>query len=224
MPVPEPPGELDDRIATALGVAGLAARSATAAEPAASSGRRTAVAVAMAALAVVGVGVTIAAAHDGRDGSPAPASAPEPPQPEALPSTPASGSALASSTIAVAVRTTHRRPPALRHERTGRRRGVRAARPRKRPSIAESLGLGKSFAPSAPPAVAPQSVAPPPAPVAKPRPRRVHTIPVEIVPPSRALAGAGCFGRVAGSAPAAAPAAACADDEHVGFLPEQRSV
>ena len=184
MPVPEPPGELDDRIATALGVAGLAARSATTPEPVASGGRRTAVAVAMAALAVVGVGVTIAAAHDGRDGSPAPASAPDPPQPEALPSTPASGAALASSTIAAALRTTHRRPPALRHERTGRRRAVRAARPRKRPSIAESLGLGKSFAPSAPPAVAPQPVAPPPPPVAKPRPRRVHTIPVEIVPPA----------------------------------------
>jgi DNA-directed RNA polymerase specialized sigma24 family protein len=185
MPVPEPPGELDDRIATALGAAGLVARSAPADEPAASGGRRTAVAVAMAALAVVGVGVTIAAAHDGHDGAPAPASASDPPQPEALPSTPASGSALASGTVAAAVRTTHRPPPALRHERTGRRRGGRAAPHRKRPSIAQSLGLGKSFAPSAPPAVAPpQPVAPPPPPAARPRPRPVHKIPVVIVPPA----------------------------------------
>jgi Putative zinc-finger/Sigma-70, region 4 len=184
MPVPEPPGELDDRIATALGAAGLVARSAMADEPAASGGRRTAVAVAMAALAVVGVGVTIAAAQDGHDGASAPASAPDRPQPEALRSTPPSGSALASSTVVAAVRTTHR-PPALRHERTGRRRGARTAPHRKRPSIAESLGLGKSFAPSAPPAVAPQPAAPPPPPPpARPRPRPVHKIPVVIVPPA----------------------------------------
>jgi DNA-directed RNA polymerase specialized sigma24 family protein len=184
MPVPEPPGELNDRIATALGAAGLPARSAAAAEPAAGGGRRTAIAVAMAALAVVGIGVTIAAAHDDHDGAPTPASAPDSPEPQALPGTPVSGSAVAIGGVAAAVHTTHRAPAALRHERTGRRRGGRAAPPRERPSIAESLGLGRSFAPSAPPAVAPQPVAPPPAPAAKPRPRPARTIPVVIVPPS----------------------------------------
>jgi DNA-directed RNA polymerase specialized sigma24 family protein len=183
LPVPEPPGDLGSRITAALGAVGLPARGA-AAEPIASGGRRTAVAVAMAALAVVGVGVTIAAAHDDRDASkPAPAPAPPAPQPEALPSAPASGSALASAAITVALNTALRPPPALHHERAGARRRAHVAAAHKPPARAAVLGLGKSFAPEEPPRAA---TTPAPTPVAtpKPKPTPVRDVPVDVLPPN----------------------------------------
>ena len=121
MPVPEPPGELDDRIAAALGAAGLPARNSTAAEPAASGGRRTAVAVAMAALAVAGVGVTIAAAHDGHDGEPAPASAPIRHSPTPCPARRRQALRWPAGGSAAAVRTSAPRAAGAPHARTGQR-------------------------------------------------------------------------------------------------------
>jgi DNA-directed RNA polymerase specialized sigma24 family protein/anti-sigma factor RsiW len=212
MPVPEPPGELDSRIAAALGAAGFPARTAEAAEPAASGGRRTAVAVAMAILALVGVGVTIAAAgDDDGGGTSAPSLSPDSPRPEARASLPSSALAVGAAAGAVSSRPRLRRPPVLHHERSGRRLAARAVRHPKPPSVAQTLGLGRSFAPSAPPVVAPpppQPAAPPP-PGAKPKPRPARQIPVEILSPpqpSQAQAASDASGGPSTAAPPAPPA------------------
>jgi DNA-directed RNA polymerase specialized sigma24 family protein len=183
LPVPEPPGDLGSRITTALGAIGLPARSA-AAEPVAGGGRQTAVAVAMGALALVGVGVTIAAARDDH-GEAKPAPAPVSPQPQAQPSAPAPGLAVAIGAVSVPVRASHRPPPTLHHHRAGTRRRAHAPAHRARPSVAQQLGLGKSFAPEGPPIVTvpPASASPPTPPLTSPKPRPQRKIPVEIAPP-----------------------------------------
>jgi DNA-directed RNA polymerase specialized sigma24 family protein len=180
MPVPEAPGELGERITAALGAVGLPARSSAAAEAIAAGGRQTAVAVAMGALAVVGVGVTIAAAHDDHNGAkPVPA----PPLPEPQPSAPPADSSLMSAGIALATPRPHRAPPALQHVRAGARPRAHARPAPKRPSVAERLGLGKSFAPESPPAApSPAPATPTPTPPAKPKLHR--DIPVEVLPPT----------------------------------------
>ena len=183
LPVPEPPGDIGSRIATALGAVGLVARGAAASEPVAGGGRQTAVAVAMGALALVGVGVTIAAAHDdGGAGKPNPA--PASPQPQAQPSAPVPDSALTLGAVSVPVNRPRRPPPVLHHQRAGTRRHAHAPAHRARPSAAHQLGLGKSFAPEGPPIVAspPASVSPAP-PKPKPTPP-VHDIPVDVLPPN----------------------------------------
>ena len=186
LPVPEPPGDLGSRIGIALGAVGLPARSTAAAEPVAGGGRKTAVAVAMGALALVGVGVTIAAARDD-DGSakPAPAPAPVSPQPQAQPSAPVSESAVAIGAVSLPVTRPHRPPPALHHQRTGTRRRAHAHAPaqRARPTVAQQLGLGKSFAPEGPPIVA-SPPAPTPVTTPKPKPTPVRDIPVDVLPPN----------------------------------------
>jgi DNA-directed RNA polymerase specialized sigma24 family protein len=204
MPVPEPPRELDSRIAAALGAAGFPARTAAAGEPVASSGRRTAVAVAMAALALVGVGVTIAAARDGDGGTSAPAPAPDSPQPEAQPSVPASGHAVAVA--ATGGRTARRRPPALHHERSGARPVARAAPQPGPTSVGQTLGLGRSFAPSSSAVVAapPAPLAAPPPPAAKPKPRPARQIPVEVVSPPQPSQAQAASDASAGPPPAPA--------------------
>jgi DNA-directed RNA polymerase specialized sigma24 family protein/anti-sigma factor RsiW len=175
LPVPEPPGELGSRITRALGLVGLPTRAA-AAEPVASGGRQTVVAVAMGALALLGVGVTIAASHDDHDNG---RQTPAAPRPGAEPSAPASASQLASGVISVAVARTHRRPPELHHVRTGPRRAARVHKPKPNPAL---QGLGKSFAPEAPPMAPVAPPAPPKTTVTAPKPER--KIPVEIVPPA----------------------------------------
>jgi len=182
LPVPEPPGDLGSRITTALGAIGLPARGAAANEAVAGGGRQTAVAVAMGALALVGVGVTIAAAHDD-DGGAAPAKAPVSPQPQAQPSTPISGTSLALGAVSVPVTKPHRPPPVLRHQRTGTRRRAQKPVHRARPSVAQQLGLGKSFAPEGPPIVA-SPPAPTPVTTPKPKPKPVRDIPVDVLPPN----------------------------------------
>jgi DNA-directed RNA polymerase specialized sigma24 family protein len=185
MPTPEPPGDLGSRITAALGAAGLPARSGGA-EPDATGGRQTLAAVAMAALAIAGIGVTIAASRDDHgDGKPSPAPVPASAQPQALPSSPASGSPLASGATVV-VATTRPAPPTIHHLRAGPRRHARPPSRQTRPSMAETLGLGKSYAPEFPPAAPgppppPAAATPPATPVTTPKPKR--TIPVEIVPP-----------------------------------------
>ena len=78
-----------------------------------------------------------------------------------------------------------RPPPVLHHQRAGtRRRTQHAPAHRARPSVAQQLGLGKSFAPEGPPIVAspPASISPAP-PKPKPTPP-VHDIPVDVLPPN----------------------------------------
>ena len=179
---------ISDR-ASALRSARSACRRAStaAAEPVAGGGRKTAVAVAMGALALVGVGVTIAAARDD-DGSakPAPAPAPVSPQPQAQPSAPVSDSAVAIGAVSLPVTRPRRPPPVLHHQRTGTRRRAHAHAPAQRaarPTVAQQLGLGKSFAPEGPPIVA-SPPAPTPVTTPKPKPTPVHDIPVDVLPPN----------------------------------------
>ena len=181
MPVPEAPGEVGERITAALGAVGLPMRSSAAAEAIAAGGRQTAVAVAMGALAVVGVGVTIAAAHDDHKNGAKPVPAPRPP--ELQPSAPAANSSLMSAGIALATPRPHRAPPALHHVRAGARLRAHARPAPKRPSVAERLGLGKSFAPESPPA-APSPAAATPTPTAPAKPKLHRDIPVEVLPPT----------------------------------------
>jgi DNA-directed RNA polymerase specialized sigma24 family protein len=185
LPVPEPPGDLGSRISTALGAVGLPARAIAAAEPVAGGGRKTAVAVAMGALALVGVGVTIAAAGDD-DGAAKPASAPVSPQPQAQPSAPVSDPAVAIGAVSVPVTGPRRPPPVLHHQRAGTHRRAHAHAPAQRaarPTVAQQLGLGKSFAPEGPPVVA-SPPAPTPVTTPKPKPTPVHDIPVDVLPPN----------------------------------------
>lgn len=181
IPVPEPPGDLSSRIRAALGIVGLPAPRAEAAEPVATGGRQTTAAVAMGLLAIVGVGVTIAASHDDHDSArPAPAPVQAPLQPAAQP---ASGSRLSYGVLTVAVAAARRSPPAIHHLREGPRRVAPAPVRSKPPSKAAALGLGRSFAPEFPPVAPPPPAAtpPPPPPLKTPKPER--KIPVQIVPP-----------------------------------------
>ncbi len=181
--VPEPPGELGSRIATALGLVGLPPRK-VASETLAAGGRQTAAAVAMGVLAIIGIGATIAASRSDDGDKPVRAPSPAAPSPEAQPSAPASGAALAAGVAAVVgASPTHLRPPpALRHVRGGARRVVQRHAPPRR-SIPP--GLGRSFAPEAPPSAppAPPAAAPKTAVTTHRPPTQERRIPVEIVPP-----------------------------------------